>query len=71
MLTGIKPSQTTVLLTVPSASNPAKSHEVKLGKDGNVYCSCPAWRFQKVHPHARTCKHIKAAQAQGLLPADG
>jgi hypothetical protein len=69
MLTGIKPTQTTTLMSVPSSSNPDKSYDVKLGKDGNVYCSCPAWRFQKLHPHQRTCKHIKAAQAAGLLPS--
>lgn len=49
-----------VLVTVPSESNPSKSYEIRLGHDGNVYCSCPAWKFQKVHPHLRVCKHMKA-----------
>jgi len=32
-----------------------------MGSDGNVYCTCPAWRFQKSKPVLeRTCKHIKA-----------
>jgi hypothetical protein len=47
-----------VLVTVPSESNPSKSYEIRLGHDGNVYCSCPAWKFQKIHPHLRTCKHM-------------
>lgn len=26
----------------------------------SVYCSCPAWKYQKLHPLRRTCKHCKA-----------
>lgn len=26
----------------------------------SVYCSCPAWKYQKLHPLVRTCKHCKA-----------
>jgi hypothetical protein len=48
-----------VLVTVPSESNPSKSYEIRLGHDGNVYCSCPSWKFMKVHPHLRSCKHMK------------
>ena len=44
----------------PSRANPAKEHVVQMGEDENVYCSCPAWRFQKgTHPRERTCKHIE------------
>lgn len=50
----------TLISLVPSSSNPNKAYEVRCGHDGNVYCSCPAWKFQKKHPHDRTCKHIKA-----------
>lgn len=34
-------------------------HAVTMPKDGSgkVYCSCPAWRFQKESPSKRTCKH--------------
>lgn len=68
MFIGLKPSQTVLLFTTPSSTGKGE-HQVKLGKDGNVYCSCGAWKFQKgVHPHDRTCKHIKAAQAAGLIP---
>ncbi len=41
-----------------SASTPCHFHEVRRGKDGNVYCTCPAWRFQRKAPEDRTCKHI-------------
>lgn len=34
------------------------TYVVSAGKDGHVYCSCPAWRFQRCHPADRTCKHI-------------
>ena len=41
----------------------ARSYTVKQGRDGVVYCSCPAWRFQQRAAGARTCKHIAKAQA--------
>lgn len=69
MLTNIRPSQTLDIMSVPS-SNGKTSYDIKLGKDGNVYCTCPAWKFQKLHPQQRTCKHIKSAQSQDLLPSD-
>ena len=28
-------------------------------KDNHLYCSCPAWKYQKVRAISRTCKHIK------------
>lgn len=52
-----------LLASVPSKSNPCISYEVRRGKDGNVYCTCPAWRFQKRSPKERTCKHLKALAA--------
>lgn len=39
-------------------------YDIKKGKDGVVYCTCPAWRFQKLPVAARTCKHIKSVSAQ-------
>ena len=69
MLTNVKPTQTTVLMHVPSMTNPDKSYEVRLGKDGNVYCTCPAWKFQRKPVADRVCKHMRAAQQAGHLPA--
>ena len=54
----------TVLATVPSSSNPEVVYTIKRGGDGNVYCSCPAWKFQKgVSPKDRTCKHLRGLAA--------
>jgi hypothetical protein len=54
-----------LMAMVPSHSNPSKAYEIRLGKDQNVYCLCPAWKFQRgVSPKDRTCKHITALRAQ-------
>ena len=53
-----------VIAYVPSSSDPSKSYEVRLGGDGNVYCTCPNWKFQKLPPKERTCKHMKALSSQ-------
>ena len=54
----------TVIALFASASKPGHSHEVRVGADGNVYCTCPAWRFQKgVSPIGRQCKHTRMAVA--------
>jgi hypothetical protein len=52
-----------VLLQVPSSSS-NKHYDIILGGDGVVYCTCPAWKFQKLPPAQRTCKHLKAASSQ-------
>ena len=50
-----------VMAVVPSGSNPFKCYEVRCGHDGVVYCTCPAWRFQKQSAGSRKpCKHIRA-----------
>jgi hypothetical protein len=48
-----------VLAKFESKSSPGHYHEVRKGADGNVYCICPSWRFQKNSPANRTCKHIE------------
>jgi hypothetical protein len=53
----------TVLATVPSSSNPEVVYTIRRGADGNVYCSCPAWKFQKLNPAQRTCKHLRGLAA--------
>jgi hypothetical protein len=53
-----------VIATVPSSSNPDKSYEIRMGHDGNVYCSCPAWRNQKKPPAERVCKHMQKLSKQ-------
>ena len=32
--------------------------QIKVGKDGVMYCTCPAWRFQK--SDRQPCKHMVA-----------
>ena len=51
----------TVITTVQGNSG---TYEIRLGGDGNVYCTCPAWKFQKLPPKERTCKHMKALSSQ-------
>lgn len=46
-----------VIRTWPSKSNPAKSHELREGSDGIVYCTCRGWAFSKARP--KTCRHMK------------
>lgn len=57
-------SAATVLAHVPSSSNPSVAYEIRLGGDGNVYCTCPAWKFQKLPPKERSCKHMKELSGQ-------
>ena len=52
-----------VIAIVPSDSNPSKFYEIRKGADNNTYCTCPAWKFQKVTPAKRTCKHLKRLAA--------
>lgn len=54
----------TVLARFESKSKPGHFHEVRLGADAVMYCTCNAWRFQKVNPSHRTCCHTEAAVAQ-------
>lgn len=43
-------------------------HTIKFAKnDGVPYCTCAAWRFQKVHPRLRWCKHLERAKQLGLI----
>jgi hypothetical protein len=32
--------------------------QVRRGRDGVIYCTCPSWRTQKTRD--RSCKHIRA-----------
>lgn len=57
-------SPKTVLATFASASKPGHQHEVRLGADGVMYCTCPSWKFQRLTPSLRTCKHTKALVAR-------
>lgn len=56
-----------VITTVPSKTNPSKSYEIRRGKDGVIYCTCPSWRYQRLGKgETRTCKHLAAFFAANL-----
>ena len=46
-------SLNSVICTVTSKSNPKKTYEIRVGKDGVVYCTCPRWKYTK------NCKHLE------------
>jgi hypothetical protein len=52
-----------------SMTSPGKFYEIRRGKDGVVYCTCPAWKFQKKeYGQPRTCKHLKSLMlGQGVV----
>lgn len=50
-------STKTVLKKYPSKSKKGVFYEIRVGKDGRVYCTCPVWKFKK--EGRRTCKHLR------------
>ena len=46
-----------ILKTVLS-SNGDTTYDIRLGKDGVTYCTCPAWKFSKPKNGVRKCKHL-------------
>lgn len=54
-----------VLKTFPSSSSD-RTYEVRLAEDGIVYCTCPAWKFQKgKDKEERACKHMRMMGLRG------
>ena len=53
---------------VISDSEDDTKYEVRYSKtkpsENSYYCSCPAWKYQVLHPKLRTCKHIKAIRGE-------
>jgi len=47
-----------VLAVYPSETHPERQYEIRVGEGGHIYCTCPAWRFQRKPPRDRTCKHL-------------
>jgi len=64
-------SSSTLLALAPSKSNPNKSYEIRKGADAVVYCSCPDWKFQRLAPANRSCKHLKSFHAGQLAKKEG
>jgi len=44
----------TVLQKVESLTTPGRFYEIREGRDGRLYCTCPAWKF------GHDCKHLQA-----------
>lgn len=43
---------------VESERDPSIVYTVQMSRAGDcVYCSCPAWKYQKISPNLRMCKH--------------
>jgi len=43
-----------ILAGYRSDSNPDKMYYIHKGRDGVIYCDCPAWKFSKPH----NCRHL-------------
>ena len=53
-----------VVATVASRSRQGVFYEIRETLMGTIYCTCPAWMFQKLPVEARTCKHIAEYRKQ-------
>lgn len=49
-------------VNVISARDPTQVYIVKCAQQdpSSIYCSCEAWKYQRLNPRARTCKHCIA-----------
>ena len=52
-----------VIQRFQSSTNPSVFHEVRIGSDGKVYCSCRGWR---THKHCWHLDKVKAKAQQEL-----
>jgi hypothetical protein len=43
-----------VIATVPSNSDPSVIHEVRLSRNGLIYCDCEGYRWRRMCSHIRT-----------------
>ena len=51
---------TTQVLEEILSSDGANVWQIRRGKNGHVYCTCPSWKYQRVTPIDRVCKHTRA-----------
>lgn len=56
---------------IPMAKLPHKTYKIVQSADGVLYCSCPAWAFQKKAPKDRECKHTRAVLAGSAIASSG
>lgn len=55
------PKEVAKVFTFKSSSNPNKSYETLLYKDGTLSCNCPGWTRRTQPDGSRICKHIISA----------
>jgi predicted nucleic acid-binding Zn finger protein len=62
MPTATKSPKYVVVSLARSVSKPENFYEIRFSfRDGLHYCTCPAWKFQRVAKNQpRICKHLKA-----------
>jgi len=36
-----------------------RQYELRMSAQGQVYCTCPGWKFQRLPTSQRTCKHLR------------
>ena len=46
------------VIAIFTSPDSAKTYNVCEGKDGNIYCTCMAWRMSQSQP--KDCKHLKS-----------
>ena len=54
---------------ISASDSSGRIYELWLGKDDNLYCTCPAWKFSKGTKEEKMCKHIRAAAREEWDPA--
>ena len=54
-----QPSGMRKVLGSALSSNGYTVYQIIRDAEGGVYCTCPAWKFQRVNPRMRTCKHLQ------------
>ena len=50
------------VITRVQSQSTDKSYEIRVGKDGRVYCTCPAWKFSRGTREEKNCKHLRGLQ---------
>ena len=52
---------------VKSEANNSQYYTLKYSERRDSYhCTCPHWKYQKLHPYARTCKHLCAVRGDNV-----
>jgi len=52
-----KPAGPGVQVIIEVEGSDGEVHEIRRGRNGVVYCTCPAWAFNRETP--KTCKHLR------------